>query len=104
MQNVFGWLLHPTIILDVYHNDFFYKLQKPKTPTSYDDESSEGESFTETEVVTVREADEEDEEGLEPLPEESSDSQEPSQAAGGASPKQPVWWQDDPEYQELLMR
>lgn len=87
--------------MGVYHNDLFYKLQMPKTPTSYDDESSEGESFTETEVVTVREADEEEEEGLEPLPEESSD-QEPSRV--GASPKQPVWWQDDPEYQELLMR
>ncbi|XP_062611403.1 serine/threonine-protein kinase Wnk-like isoform X2 [Saccostrea cucullata] len=70
----------------------------PKTPSRSDDESSEGD----TEVLTVRELDEEEEEGpLEPLPEEEFQEETKDR---GAESKTPVWWQDDPEYQEILMR
>lgn len=69
----------------------------PKTPSRSDDESSEGD----TEVLTVRELDDEEEGPLEPLPEE--EFQEETEDRGAES-KTPVWWQDDPEYQEILMR
>lgn len=85
-----------------------------RTPTKSEDESSEGD----TEVPTVREVDDDDGEGLESLPEETPESlkekenqpeaqfkqPEAQSKVPEAKSKQPVWWQDDPDYQELLMR
>nr|XP_022302002.1 serine/threonine-protein kinase WNK3-like isoform X9 [Crassostrea virginica] len=85
-----------------------------RTPTKSEDESSEGD----TEVPTVREVDDDEGEGLESLPEETSESlkekenqpeaqfkqPEAQSKLPEAKSKQPVWWQDDPDYQELLMR
>ncbi|XP_022302002.2 uncharacterized protein LOC111109993 isoform X4 [Crassostrea virginica] len=85
-----------------------------RTPTKSEDESSEGD----TEVPTVREVDDDDGEGLESLPEETQESlkekenqpeaqfkqPEAQSKLPEAKSKQPVWWQDDPDYQELLMR
>lgn len=69
-------------------------------------------------MPTVREVDDDDGEGLESLPEETPESlkekenqpeaqfkqPEAQSKVPEAKSKQPVWWQDDPDYQELLMR
>ncbi|XP_061187851.1 uncharacterized protein LOC133195890 isoform X2 [Saccostrea echinata] len=78
----------------------FRKKQSPKTPSRSEDESSEGD----TEVLTVREVDEEEEGALEALPEESQEETELEDDKSGAESHTSVWWQDDPEYQEILMR
>ena len=76
-------------------------------------------------MPTVREVDDDEGEGLESLPEETPESlkekenlpeaqfkqpeaqfkqPEAQSKLPEAKSKQPVWWQDDPDYQELLMR